>query len=157
MQAQEDGERAPKTTSANDFGGQKNSNSLHASAQGSNNKQSNNKGGNPNRERELTKASDAWLQKDSSNSRALNDLEFDEGGHYDQFANKQSTYSENLYTSSAPDISKFSRAQLQQAERVSREIAMEDSGKNIHLAQERGQMLERDNEDEELQFSGVIR
>jgi len=57
----------------------------------------------------------------------LHDLENMDDGSYDQFANKNTTYSENLYTSQAPDINKLSKQQIATAEKVSREIAMKDS------------------------------
>ena len=100
-------------------------------------------------ERELTKASTSWVNGTGDNKNktgnlkktSLNDLaNMDDGNAYDQFANKKSTYSENLYTSARPDMKAISHQQHQEAERVSREILNQDSHGNVHLAEERGQV-----------------
>jgi PAB1-binding protein PBP1 len=40
---------------------------------------------------------------------------------------------------------------------MEKEIMQANADGNIHVAEERGQILLRDNEDEEIQYSGVIR
>jgi PAB1-binding protein PBP1 len=88
--------------------------------------------------------------------------DFEDGcGTFDQFKGKRSTYDENLYTTKidsakvTPDIERL-------AEQKEREILNAQSNGNVHLAEERGQKLQKDTDetnryDEEMKFSGVYR
>lgn len=107
------------------------------------------------KERELTKTHSAWVQSGAQGS-SLNDLMKTDEGSYDQFADKKTTYKESLYNTTY-DIRKFSKAQIDHAHKIEKEIMGSNAGGNIHMAEERGQILLRDNEDEEIQYSGVIR
>lgn len=83
-------------------------------------------------------------------------------GGWDQFATHQrmtggqSTYSEDIYTTtinrSAPDFSKREA----EAARLAKEIESEASA-NVHVREERGQILEAENDNEEDRYSGVRR
>ena len=82
-----------------------------------------------NSRRELEKT--AWLDNDTTqNTRNANRMmrgkaldEADDGSQYDQFAGRNTTYSENLYSNvHVPALDKLSKPQLELAERVSREI-----------------------------------
>jgi hypothetical protein len=105
--------------------------------------------------RELQAAS-AWL--DPSHAESLESTPMDR--KWNQFeANKklfkvQSTFDEGLYTTKL-DISRMTPEQIAKAEKYAREIESQTSG-NIHLQEERGQVLERDIDEEDL-YSGVIR
>ena len=108
------------------------------------------------KERELTKTHSSWVQSSKQGS-SLNELmKTDSGGAYDQFANKKTTYKESLYNTTY-DIRKFTKEQIDHAHKIEKEIMQSNSGGNVHVAEERGQVLLRDNEDEEIQYSGVIR
>jgi PAB1-binding protein PBP1 len=96
--------------------------------------------------RELQTAS-AWLDPST-----MTELEGSSNGKsnepFNQFdVNKrlfgvQSTYSEDIYTKSL-DTSKMTKAQLEKAERLAREIESQQSS-NIHMQEERGHALERE-------------
>ena len=82
-----------------------------------------------NSRRELEKT--AWLDNDTTqNTRSANRMvrgraldEADDGSQYDQFAGRNTTYSENLYSNvQLPDMGQLSKKQVELAERVSREI-----------------------------------
>ena len=89
-----------------DFGGGMPTTQKHHSMVG-------NMGGKTNKnERELTKASDSWLAGAVTNGggnlgKSLNDLG-DANEKFDQFANRNTTYSESLYNTSY-DITKLSK------------------------------------------------
>lgn len=76
---------------------------------------------------------------------------------FDQFAGKKTTYDETAYGYTTIDETKLSKAQIDHAKKVEREILSGDAGGNIHLAEERGQVRYGQQEDEEIQYSGVIR
>lgn len=102
-------------------------------------------------------SADAWLTAETMT--ALGNTSPDK--QWDQFAvNKQkfgvkSSYDENIYTKKI-DMSSMSREQVQKAERQAREIETSFSS-NIHLQEERGQVVERETElDEEDLYSGVL-
>jgi len=80
---------------------------------------------------------------------SLNDLEKDNKGSYDQFKGRNTTYKESLYNVSY-DQSKLSKEEIARAERIEREINSQDAKGNRHLAEERGQVAMRDNENEEI-------
>ncbi|GKY91221.1 hypothetical protein MPSEU_000094700 [Mayamaea pseudoterrestris] len=81
-------------------------------------------------------------------------------GRWDQFeANKalfnvDATYDESLYTTSL-DKSKIDAQQLKTAEKLAKEIESQTTT-NIHMAEERGFMVETDYDEEDL-YSGVIK
>jgi len=80
---------------------------------------------------------------------------------WDQFAANNaafgvvSTFDENLYTT-VLDKSKLSGISDAEAERLAREIEGKAT-KNFHLAEERGQAVGADDDDEEARFSSVLR
>ena len=90
-------------------------------------------------------------------NESLNDLIRTDEGSYDQFAGKNTTYDETAYGYTTIDESKLSKAQIDHAKKVEREILSGDASGNIHLAEERGQLRYGQQEDEEIQYSGVIR
>ena len=81
-------------------------------------------------------------------------------GEWDQFQaneelfNVKGSYDENLYTTEL-DKSLMDRSKQQEAERLAREIESAVSA-NIHIAEERNQLIEGDY-DEEDRYSGVLR
>lgn len=77
-------------------------------------------------------------------------------GNYDQFADRKTTYKESLYNTTY-DIRNFTKEQIDQAYKIEKEIMQQNADGNVHVAEERGQIMLRDNEDEEIQYSGVIR
>lgn len=89
-------------------------------------------------------------------------MDVNHAGGWDQFATHQrmtggqSTYSEDIYTTAinrnAPG---FSRREAEAA-RLAREIESEASS-NVHVREERGQVLEAENDNEEDRYSGVKR
>lgn len=79
----------------------------------------------------------------------------DDGMSFNQFKNKQSSYSDNIYTTSINQAN-ITNQQKQYAERMEKEI-LNQTSKNIHLQEERGQRDLRDNDDEEALYSGVVR
>lgn len=101
-------------------------------------------------ERELTKTN--WIDS-AAPQMSLNDLA---DTKYDQFANKKSTYSESQYTTTY-NIKDISKEKRKYAEKIQREINAADSKGNVHLAEERNQIQLRDNDDEEILYSGVVR
>ena len=101
--------------------------------------------------RELTKAN----IDGKFSGQTLEDIIKTEGtGTYDQFKGKHTSYDEGKYTSKL-DESKITAEQRSVAEKAEREI-MTAVSDNRHLAEERGQIELRDN-DEEAAYSGVIR
>lgn len=68
--------------------------------------------------------------------------------------NVKSTYDENLYTKKL-DMSTVTKDKLAEAERLAREIESSTTS-DIHLQEERGQVLQREI-DEETLYSGVVR
>lgn len=86
------------------------------------------------------------------------------GGHtgkWDQFSANQaqfgviSTFNEELYTTKL-DKSQITGISEEEAARIAAEIEGQSS-RNFHLAEERGQALGADDDDEEARFSAVIR
>ena len=106
--------------------------------------------------RDLQSVSNAWLDPSTATSLASTS----KSTNWDQFeTNKRlfqvkSSYDENLYTKKI-DYSSITSEQLAYAERMAREIEGQTSS-NIHVQEERGQVIERDI-DEEDRFSGVVR
>ncbi|KAG7753889.1 hypothetical protein KL911_002365 [Ogataea haglerorum] len=111
-------------------------------------------------ERELQK----WVPDEDIDVRLTEGLEdADSNVHWDQFeVNErkfgiQSTYDENLYTTkiskSAPDYEQ----RLKEAEQIAKEIESQGYNGNIHLAEERGIILDDAGVDEEDKYSGVAR
>ncbi len=112
--------------------------------------------------RQLTSIDSSWLSSEPMDSL--------EGGgkskkastsnNWDQFEvnrrlyNVKSTYDENLYTKPL-NRDEFTSEQIQKAEKYAREIEGTRST-NIHLQEERGQVLEREIDEEDL-YSGVVR
>lgn len=80
-------------------------------------------------------------------------------GEWDQFKaneelfNVQASYDENLYTT-ALDLSQIDAKKRAEAERIAKEIE-NTASTNIHIAEERGQAIETDF-DEEDRYSGVL-
>lgn len=105
--------------------------------------------------RELQSVGDSWLDPTTDTS-----LEKNNAGNWDQFEtnkrlfNVKSTYDENLYTKKL-DHGTMTPEAIARAERIAREIESQSSS-NIHLAEERGQLDQREI-DEEAMYSGVIR
>ena len=83
------------------------------------------------------------------------------GGKWDQFSANQahfgviSTFDEDLYTTKL-DKSRISGISEEEAARIAHEIESQSS-RNFHMAEERGQALGADDDDEEARFSAVIR
>ena len=83
------------------------------------------------------------------------------GGKWDQFSANQahfgviSTFDEDLYTTKL-DKSRISGISEEEAARIAAEIESQSS-RNFHMAEERGQALGADDDDEEARFSAVIR
>ena len=77
-----------------------------------------------------------------------------DGGRFDQFKNRNTTYDERLYNTTI-DASKLTAAQVAHAEKVQREIEGASTN-NPHLAEERGQKAVEE-ENEEAMYSGVKR
>lgn len=100
------------------------------------------------KERELTKTHQSWVSN-SKDASTLNDLMKTDTGAFDQFANKKSTYKESLYNTTY-DINKFTKEQIDHAIQMEKEIMAASAEGNIHVAEERGQILLRDNENEEI-------
>lgn len=136
-------------------------------------------GGRVGKDRDLVAAGSAWTSAASGNSRAdalmgaLGDDKADARrkpfnsapnsgsiGEWDQFrANKElfnvkGNYDENLYTTEL-DKSQMDKKKLAEAERLAREIENTPSG-NVHVAQERGHILQGDFDEEDL-YSGVLK
>jgi hypothetical protein len=107
--------------------------------------------------RSLAAVSDAWLDPSKSTSLSSSTTG---GREWDQFeTNKRlfdvkSTYDENLYTKKL-DYSVLTAEQIAKADRIAKEIEKSTSA-NIHLLEERGQLAEREI-DEEALYSGVVR
>lgn len=55
------------------------------------------------------------------------------------------------------DLKKLSKNQVHYAAKIEREINNADSKGNTHVAEERNQIHLRDNENEEIMYSGVLR
>src|SRR3978361_1342249 len=89
-------------------------------------------------------------------------LESNNAGTWDQFATNsqlfgaQSTYDENLYTTSIDRSAPSFKRREAEAERIAREIEGSTST-NAHMREERGQAAENDGDDEEEKYSGVRR
>ena len=102
-----------------------------------------------NRDRVLEKTD--WIGdskvKGTNAGMSLKDLE-KEGGGYDQFKNRKTTYHESLYNVSY-DKSALSKEEIAHAERIERDINAQDSHGNRHVAEERGQVQLRDTDNEE--------
>lgn len=113
--------------------------------------------------RNLDTVDSTWLAADTSASL---EAPSSSAGHYsgsaswDQFEvnkrlyNVKSTFDENLYTKPL-NRGEFTKEQIRSAERHAREIESSHSS-NIHLQEERGQVMEREIDEEDL-YSGVIR
>jgi PAB1-binding protein PBP1 len=136
--------------------------------------------GNKAGSRQLEQASSAWTS--ASNSRA--DMLLEDGGTggggggggggnrnktaplkgsidgWDQFKaneklfNVKGSYDENLYTT-ALDKTQMTSRKIKEAERITREIETSVST-NMHVAEERGQTVEGDYDEEDL-YSGVLK
>ncbi|KAG7866791.1 hypothetical protein KL918_002986 [Ogataea parapolymorpha] len=111
-------------------------------------------------ERELQK----WVPDEDIDARLTEGLgDADSNVHWDQFeVNErkfgiQSTYDEDLYTTkiskNAPDYEQ----RLKEAEKIAREIESQGHNGNIHLAEERGIIVDDSGVDEEDKYSGVAR
>ena len=117
------------------------------------------------KERKLEKTQSTWLTgsttgaNDNGPQISLNDLERigDYQVPFDQFKGKGSTYREDLYNSTY-DYNKLTEAQKNKANQWAREIENEDSKGNRHVAEERGQRQQKDNDydNEEAMYSGVL-
>lgn len=87
-------------------------------------------------------------------------LDDDDGKSFDQFAGKKSTYKDELYTTKI-DESKVTDETKKKAELIEKEILGQDSRGNIHLAEERNQVNQKDEDEteryEEMKYSGVYR
>eukprot|EP00743_Colponemidia_sp_Colp-15_P005894 GILK01006335.1.p1 GENE.GILK01006335.1~~GILK01006335.1.p1 ORF type:complete len:850 (+),score=169.62 GILK01006335.1:70-2550(+) len=92
------------------------------------------------------------------------DLSLDSGPSgrgWDQFKinkeryNVSSTYDESLYTTNL-DKTKFTRTQMEQAEKLAREIEAKSAAGNIHMAEERGQHTQYDDDDDEEARYGAV-
>lgn len=107
--------------------------------------------------RELQAAS-AWLL-DPATSTSL-DATSTADKHWNQFEvnqrlfNVKSSYDESIYTSKL-DMSRLSKEQLEMADRIAKEIEGQTTD-NIHLQEERGHLVEREMDEEDM-YSGVIR
>ena len=101
------------------------------------------------KERTLTKTE--WLAGSQvQGTSSLHELEQadEDKSSFDQFANRRTTYKESLYNTTY-DINKLSRSQIEEAERIDREISSKDAGGNVHLAEERGQVVLKEDNSEE--------
>ena len=94
------------------------------------------------------------------------DLNEDDGKGFDQFAGKKSSYREDLYTTKI-NYQKVTKEVEETANRVAKEILSSDAKGNLHLAEERQQQQQFDEDetkrygaqdhDEEMKYSGVHR
>jgi hypothetical protein len=116
--------------------------------------------------RDLVSAGSAWTAAGNSRAEGLNDGQpaarrglKGNIGEWDQFRaneelfNVQAKFDENLYTTEL-DKSAMDSAKIKAAERMAREIETTTSS-NIHVAEERGQAIGGDY-DEEDRYSGVL-
>ncbi|CAM9260815.1 unnamed protein product, partial [Ectocarpus fasciculatus] len=111
--------------------------------------------------RDLASVDSSWLSSD-----AMGSLEgggkSKKGGNtsWDQFEvnkrlyNVNSSYDENLYTKPL-NRNELTRDQIKKADKYAKEIEGTRSS-NVHLQEERGQVMERDMDEEDL-YSGVLR
>ncbi|KAG7828593.1 hypothetical protein KL920_003730 [Ogataea angusta] len=111
-------------------------------------------------ERELQK----WVPDEDIDVRLTESLEdADSNVHWDQFeVNErkfgiQSTYDEDLYTTKIPKNAPDYEQRLKEAEKIAREIESQGHNGNIHLAEERGIIVDDSGVDEEDKYSGVSR
>jgi hypothetical protein len=111
--------------------------------------------------RQLASVDSSWLASETRTTLDSGKQKKNSGiGNWDQFEandrlyNVKTTYDENLYTKRL-NLRDFTAEQIEQAERYAREIEGTRST-NIHLQEERGQVMERDVDEEDL-YSGVIR
>eukprot|EP01038_Epipyxis_sp_PR26KG_P006814 gene6814-9330_t len=105
--------------------------------------------------RQLQQVATDWLDPGTNTSLGLNNNE-----KWDQFEanrklfNVKSTWDENIYTKKL-DRNKFTADQVAHAEKMAKLIEGTTSS-NIHMQEERGQMFEREIDEEDL-YSGVLR
>ncbi|ODV88294.1 hypothetical protein CANARDRAFT_26448 [[Candida] arabinofermentans NRRL YB-2248] len=111
------------------------------------------------KERELQK----WVPDDNDTfSTALDDIS-SSSGNWDQFeVNErkfgiQSTYDEALYTTTISKDAPDYEERLKKADRIAKEIESQAHNGSIHLAEERGIIVDDSGIDEEDKYSGVIR
>ncbi|KAK9313492.1 hypothetical protein V1524DRAFT_196079 [Lipomyces starkeyi] len=104
-----------------------------------------------------------WKPDDSIPMESLDDLESAGAGTWDQFAvneqlfGLQSTFDENLYTTRLDKSHPQYKERAAAAERIAREIENSNYGGNLHMAEERGLVVDDSGVDEEDRYSGVIR
>ncbi|KAK9359492.1 hypothetical protein V1504DRAFT_434724 [Lipomyces starkeyi] len=104
-----------------------------------------------------------WKPDDSIPMESLDDLESAGAGTWDQFAvneqlfGLQSTFDENLYTTRLDKSHPQYKERAAAAERIAREIENSNYGGNLHMAEERGLLVDDSGVDEEDRYSGVIR
>jgi hypothetical protein len=104
--------------------------------------------------RELEAVSTDWLVPSTGTSMELGSGPWDQFETNRRLYNVTSTYDENIYTKRL-DKSTLSVQQQRSADRLAREIEGSVSD-NVHLQEERGQMLEREIDEEDM-YSGVTR
>lgn len=84
----------------------------------------------------------------------------DDGRVFNQFEGKRSTYKEDLYTTKI-DQNSISDDLKKKAAQLERDILSQASGGNVHLAEERMQLNQKDEDEtdryEEMKYSGVYR
>lgn len=114
------------------------------------------------RERDLQK----WVpeEDDSSNlALALEEEKPSDANKWDQFkANKDkfgidAKFDENDYTVKLNVSNPNFKERMKFAETVSREILSQSTNGNLHIAEERGKLVDAENIDEEDKYSGVLR
>ncbi|ODQ49371.1 hypothetical protein PICMEDRAFT_14840 [Pichia membranifaciens NRRL Y-2026] len=114
------------------------------------------------RERDLQK----WVpEEDDSTSlgAALEEEKFSDANKWDQFkTNKDkfgidAKFDENDYTVKLNVSNPKFKERMKFAETVSREILSQSSNGNLHIAEERGKLVDAENIDEEDKYSGVLR
>ncbi|KAK9322251.1 hypothetical protein V1517DRAFT_338976 [Lipomyces orientalis] len=103
-----------------------------------------------------------WKPDESIPMESLDDFE-SSAGTWDQFAvneqlfGVQSTFDENIYTTRLDKSHPQYKERAAAAERIAREIESSSYGGNIHVAEERGILVDDSGIDEEDKYSGVIR
>lgn len=112
--------------------------------------------------RDLTSIDASWLSSDAVGAlegpskwkKGNSSTAWDQFEVNKRLYNVNSTYDENLYTKKL-DRSELTKEQIKNAERFAKEIEGTRSS-NVHLQEERGQVMERDMDEEDL-YSGVLR
>ncbi|KAI0461332.1 hypothetical protein LJB42_000999 [Komagataella kurtzmanii] len=114
-------------------------------------------GKSQSKERELQK----WVPEGPDTD--LGNLEDDTHANWDQFEVNErkfgvkSTYDENLYTTRINRDDPDYERKLVEAERIAKEIESQSYNGNIHVAEERGLVVDDSGIDEEDKYSGVLR